>query len=80
MTGQELKDIRHRLKLTTLQLGRAFGYIGADVTAAGTIRKFESDARPIPRSLARLAIMFDRHGVPMGWSHQPLRDLPKKYL
>lgn len=73
MTGAELKAIRHRLGLSTTALGRAFGYEGSDVTASGTIRKYESDARPIPPWLARLAIMFDRHGVPRGWA----KPLPK---
>lgn len=78
MTGQELKAIRHRLGLTTLQLGRAFGYAGADITAAGTIRKFESDARPIPPWLGRLATMFDRHGVPDGWKASPINTEHKE--
>lgn len=68
MTGAELKAIRHRLGLSTTALGRAFGYVGSEVTASGTIRKYESDARPIPPWLARLAQMFDMHGVPDGWT------------
>jgi transcriptional regulator with XRE-family HTH domain len=64
MTGPELKTIRHRLGLSTLQLGRAFGYTGSDTTASVTIRKYESGGRPIPPWLGRLAIMFDEHGVP----------------
>lgn len=67
MTGAELKEIRHRLGLSTTALGRAFGYQGRDVTASGTIRKYESGERPIPPWLARLAVMFDRHGVPPEW-------------
>lgn len=68
MTGGELKAIRHRLGLSTTALGRAFGYEGSEVTASGTIRKYESDARPIPPWLGRLATMFDRYGVPEGWT------------
>jgi transcriptional regulator with XRE-family HTH domain len=71
MTGPELKAIRHRLGLSTLQLGRAFGYVGSDVTASGTIRKYESGARTIPPWLGRLAQMFDRYGVPAGWTASP---------
>lgn len=67
MTGAELKAIRKQLGLSTTELGRAFGYEGSDVTASGTIRKYESDARPIPPWLARLAIMFAMHGVPKTW-------------
>jgi transcriptional regulator with XRE-family HTH domain len=79
MTGAELKTIRHRLGLSTTALGRAFGYAGSDVTASGTIRKYESNARPIPPWLARLALMFDRHGVPRGWTsklHNVIAVLP----
>lgn len=64
MTGLELKQIRHRLGLSTTALGRAFGYEGGDVSTSGTIRKYESGQRPIPPWLARLALMFDEHGVP----------------
>ncbi|MBJ6986091.1 hypothetical protein [Devosia sp. MC521] len=71
MTGPELKAIRHRLGLSTLQLGRAFGYVGSDTTASVTIRKYESGQRPIPPWLTRLATMFDRHGVPPGWTASP---------
>lgn len=71
MTGAELKAIRHRLGLTTTQLGRAFGYIGSDTTASVTIRKYESEARPIPPWLGRPARMFDMHGVPPGWTDAP---------
>jgi len=37
MTGAELKAIRHRLGLSTIALGRAFGYTGSDVTASGRL-------------------------------------------
>jgi transcriptional regulator with XRE-family HTH domain len=73
MTGPELKTIRHRLGLSTTQLGRAFGYAGSDTTSAVTIRKYESGVRPIPPWLGRLAIMFDRHGVPPGWTDAPIK-------
>lgn len=64
MTGAELKAIRKHLGLSTTEMGRAFGYEGSDVTASGTIRKYESENRPIPPWLGRLAVMFDEHGVP----------------
>ncbi|MEO9297346.1 hypothetical protein [Devosia alba] len=75
MTGPELKAIRHRLGLSTTLMGRAFGYVGSDVTASVTIRKYESEARPIPPWLGRLAIMFDRHGVPPGWTDAPKKEV-----
>jgi len=67
MTGAELKYIRHHLGLSTTQLGRAFGYVGSDVSVSGTIRKYESEQRALPPWLARLVIMYKNHGVPAGW-------------
>lgn len=64
MSGEEMKAIRKRLGLSTIQLGRAFGYTGSDNTVSVTIRKYESELRPIPPWLARLMTMFDQHGVP----------------
>lgn len=67
MSGSELKTIRNRLGLSAIQLGRAFGYVGGDNTVSVTIRRYESGERPLPPWLARLAVMFDRHGVPDEW-------------
>lgn len=79
MTGAELKIIRKQLGLSTTELGRAFGYEGSDVTASGTIRKYESENRPIPPWLARLAIMFFKHGVPDGWTGLPRKTMAEVY-
>lgn len=68
MTGEQLKDIRQYLGLTTVQLGRTFGYRGTDVSTAVTIRKYESGGRPVPVALGKLALMFRMHGVPDGWT------------
>lgn len=68
MTPEKFKEIRRDLGLSTVQIGRAFGYSGADTTIAANIRKFESGARPIPPAIARLARMYVRNGgVPEGW-------------
>lgn len=67
MTGPEMKAIRDRLGLSATELGRAFGYAGSDVSVKMAIHRFESTgktAREIPPWLARLLVMFDRHGVP----------------
>lgn len=64
MTPDEFKAIRHRLKLSTVQFGRAFGYTGSDNSASVSIRTYESGGRPIPEYMARLATMFNRYGVP----------------
>ena len=64
MTGAELKRIRHRLGLSAIAWGRALGYLGEDATVSVTVRRYESDGRPIPPWIGRLAEMYARHGVP----------------
>jgi DNA-binding transcriptional regulator YiaG len=81
MTGEDMKAIRHELGLSTVQLGRAFGYAGEDNTASVVIRKYESGARPIPAYLQRLLLMFQRHGVPQGWTsrlHTLIADVKRQ--
>ncbi|WP_072375399.1 helix-turn-helix transcriptional regulator [Hyphomicrobium sp. NDB2Meth4] len=64
MTGSELQAIRRRLKLSLVRFGLALGYSGADKNVQTTMRRYEADEKPIPPWIARLAIMFDRYGVP----------------
>jgi len=64
MIGADLKAIRKRLGLSTIQFARALGYQGEDNTVSVTVRRYESNAREIPPWIARLAEMFDRYGVP----------------
>ena len=64
MTGDELHDIRRRLKLSIVMFGRALGYGGDDKNINRTVRRYESNEKEIPPWIARLAIMFDRYGVP----------------
>lgn len=67
MTGEELRDIRNKLGLSSEQMGRAFGFAGTPISAQMAIYKYEGGGRPIPIALARLAIMMERHGVPDEW-------------
>lgn len=71
MTGGEMKAIRKRLGLSTVQLGRAFGYVGLDNSISVTIRKYESGVRVLPPWLARLLVMYDEHGVKPEWLETP---------
>lgn len=65
MTGPEFQAIRKRLGLSVIEMGRALGYEGKDNTVSVTVRRYEApNGRPIPPWIARLAQMFDRHGVP----------------
>ena len=67
MTGADLKRIRKALGLSTVEMGRALGYEGADNTVSVTVRRYESGMRPIPPVVAVLVGMFDRHGAPPEW-------------
>ncbi len=64
MTGEDMKRIRHQLGFSTLQLGRAIGYVGGENTVSVTIRRYESGQREIPPWIGRLLLMFERYGVP----------------
>jgi hypothetical protein len=68
MTGPEMRAIRDELGLSAVQLGRAFGYEGNDQTLGPLISRFETGARPIPTYLVRLLLLFQRYGVPAGWT------------
>jgi transcriptional regulator with XRE-family HTH domain len=73
MTGAELQAIRKSLRLSAVAFGRAIGYVGTQGTVNTTIRRYESDARPIPPWIARLAMMFARHGIPPEFLAEPER-------
>ncbi|MFA5900075.1 MAG: helix-turn-helix transcriptional regulator [Hyphomicrobium sp.] len=64
MTGDELNDIRTRLGLSTSQLGYALGFSGSKSNVSTTIRRFEHGEKPVPPWIARLALMFERYGIP----------------
>jgi hypothetical protein len=64
MTGPEFAAIRKSLGLTTAAWGRAIGYTGTDNVVASGVRRYESSGREIPTWIARLALMYGRHGIP----------------
>lgn len=76
MTGSELQAIRRRLKLSFVRFGLALGYSGADKNIQTTIRRYESDDKPIPPWIARLALMFDRYGIPQDFLEED-ENLPE---
>lgn len=75
MKASEMKRIRHHLGLSTLEMGRAIGYVGAENTVSVTIRRYESGQREIPPWIGRLLIMFERHGVPPDFLPVPDMEL-----
>jgi transcriptional regulator with XRE-family HTH domain len=67
MTGAELKNIREAFGLSASDMGKALGYSGPKANIAVHIRRLERDARRIPSSVERLALMYRRHGIPKEW-------------
>ena len=64
MKGAQLKAIRKALNLSASAWGRALGYSGSKSQIAVQVRRFERDDRRIPFWIARLALMYARHGIP----------------
>ena len=55
---------RDRLQMSQDAFGAALGYQGGPRARALAVWRFETGYRPIPVTVARLARMFERHGVP----------------
>jgi transcriptional regulator with XRE-family HTH domain len=66
MTGQEFRDIRLKLGLTAEAFARLLGYRGSRASVQVTIRRYESEVRPIPPAIATLAKMYEQHGTGTG--------------
>jgi transcriptional regulator with XRE-family HTH domain len=66
MTSRQFKNIRKRLGLTAVQMGRALGSEGSDASTARRIYGFES-GRTISPSVSRLVTMYAMYGIPKGW-------------
>lgn len=62
MTPLQFKFLRKRAGLSVAEWGRVLGYDGANVGVQ--IRQMETGAKPIRPWIARLAVMFDRCGIP----------------
>ena len=64
MTGPELRAIRLGLGLSLSKWGRALGYSGDRQVLASAMHRYEAGEREVPEWIARLAVMYQRHGVP----------------
>jgi transcriptional regulator with XRE-family HTH domain len=64
MTGAELRSIREAFGLSASGMGRALGYSGPKANVVVYIRRLERDARTLPPSVEKLALMYARHGIP----------------
>jgi transcriptional regulator with XRE-family HTH domain len=67
VTGRELKRIREAFGLSASAMGRALGYSGPKPNMAVHVRRLERDARRIPPTVEKLALMYARHGIPGEW-------------
>ena len=68
MTGPEFSAIRRRLGLTADAFGRALGFGGNRNSLQSRISDMEAGRRTITPTVARLAQMYDRAGVPNEWA------------
>lgn len=64
MSGDDLNEIRCKLGLATGEFGWALGFTGPKRNVSVTIRRMEAGEKEITSFVARLALMFDQHGVP----------------
>lgn len=65
--GAELRRIRSALNLSADEFALELGYEGTRGSNRTTIRRFETNERPVPLPVARLAWMLVQHGVPDAW-------------
>jgi len=67
MTAAEFKAIRAKLGCTGEAFAIALGFEAAKASSLQNITYlFESGRRPVPETVARLAIMLGRYGIPDG--------------
>ncbi len=64
MTGDEIKEARQRLGLSTAQLGLALGLGGKPANVSKMIRRIEGGEGFLTPAQSRLLVMFTRFGVP----------------
>lgn len=65
MTGDEIKEARQRLGLSTSQLGIALGLGGKPANISKLIRRIEGGDGFLTPAQSRLLVMFTRFGVPV---------------
>lgn len=64
MTPRQFAAIRKRLGLSLYAMGQALGYEGNRNTVQVAVKRYENGDRELPPWIARLAEMYDAHGVP----------------
>lgn len=66
MTPERLKMIQKKLKLSAAEFGIVLGYSGERATIGASVRRLTGSKtdRAVPEKVARLAAMYELHGVP----------------
>lgn len=67
LSGDEFRGIRKKLDLTTDAFAIELGYEGNQNGNRNTIRRFETNERPVPLPIAKLAWLLSEHGLPTRW-------------
>ena len=65
MTGDEMRTICNGLSLSQLPFGRALGLGSKDEGVRNYVSQMETGKEEIPERTARLARMFQLHGIPV---------------
>lgn len=65
--GKEFRRIREHLNLSRDQFAIELGYEGNMNGNRTTIRRFETNDRPVPLPTAKLAWMLSQNGLPESW-------------
>jgi hypothetical protein len=66
MTGRRFQQIREGCGATATAFAKALGYVGSAKALYVIVQRFETERRKVPPTVARLAYMFERHGIPRG--------------
>jgi transcriptional regulator with XRE-family HTH domain len=67
LPGAEFRRIREHLGLSRDQYAIELGYEGNVNGNRTTIRRFETNERPVPLPVAKLAWLFSQSGLPESW-------------
>ena len=77
MPPATFKAIRHKLKLSLDEFAIELGYEGSRQGNIKAMRRYEDGHRAIPLRVAKLAHMFDIHGLPDSWPPELEAKLPE---
>lgn len=65
--GREFQRLREHMKLSRDMLAIELGYEGSETQNRKTIKRFETNERPVPLPVAKLAWILSVKGIPESW-------------